>query len=126
MKTTFDVVIIGGGIQGLSLAYHLTRLGVTGVCLVEAHTLGSGSSGRSATIIGHGFPAEEDLALTRLSFAAIEPLPGQSWTPTPATSRLAACCWPAPTRRPACAVATPCCSGWVWTAPCWPATTSCA
>ena len=71
MTTTASVVIIGGGIQGLSLAYHLTRLGVPGVRLVEARTLGSGSSGRSATIIGHGFPAEEDLALTRLSFAAV-------------------------------------------------------
>jgi len=68
---TAGVVIIGGGIQGLSLAYHLTRLGVTGVRLIEARTLGSGSSGRSATIIGHGFPVEEDLALTRLSFAAV-------------------------------------------------------
>ena len=72
MGSTADVVIIGGGIQGLSLAYHLTRLGVGGVRLVEARTLGSGSSGRSATIIGHGFPAEEDLAMTRLSFAAVE------------------------------------------------------
>jgi len=71
VTTTASVVIIGGGIQGLSLAYHLTRLGVPGVRLVEARTLGSGSSGRSATIIGHGFPAEEDLALTRLSFAAV-------------------------------------------------------
>ena len=71
MTNTASVVIIGGGIQGLSLAYHLTRLGVTDVRLVEAHTLGSGSSGRSATIIGHGFPAEEDLAMTRLSFAAV-------------------------------------------------------
>jgi len=72
VKAAFDAVIVGGGIQGLSLAYHLTRLGMAGVCLVEARTLGSGSSGRSATIIGHGFPAEEDLALTRLSFAAVE------------------------------------------------------
>lgn len=72
MQAAFDAVIVGGGIQGLSLAYHLTRLGMAGVCLVEARTLGSGSSGRSATIIGHGFPAEEDLALTRLSFAAVE------------------------------------------------------
>lgn len=72
MTGTADIVIIGGGIQGLSLAYHLARLGVAGVRLVEARTLGSGSSGRSATIIGHGFPAEEDLPLTRLSFAAVE------------------------------------------------------
>jgi sarcosine oxidase subunit beta len=71
VTNTAGVVIIGGGIQGLSLAYHLASLGVTGVRLIEARTLGSGSSGRSATIIGHGFPAEEDLAMTRLSFAAV-------------------------------------------------------
>jgi glycine/D-amino acid oxidase-like deaminating enzyme len=71
MNNTADIVIIGGGIQGLSLAYHLGRLGMREVCLVEMHTLGSGSSGRSATIIGHAFPAEEDLWLTRRSFAAL-------------------------------------------------------
>ena len=46
MKNTAEVVIIGGGIQGISLAYHLARRGLTDVCLVEMKTLGSGSSGR--------------------------------------------------------------------------------
>lgn len=71
MKSAADVVIVGGGIQGLSLAYHLARLGVTDVCLLEMNTLGSGSSGRSATIIGHAFQSEQCLALTQWSFSAL-------------------------------------------------------
>jgi sarcosine oxidase subunit beta len=71
VKRTADVVIIGGGIQGLSLAYHLSRQGVTDVCLVEMNSLGSGSSGRSAAIIGFAFPGEECLPLVRYSFEAL-------------------------------------------------------
>jgi len=71
MKNTAEVVIIGGGIQGISLAYHLARRDLTDVCLVEMKTLGSGSSGRSAAIIGHVFPTENCLPLIELSFAAL-------------------------------------------------------
>ncbi len=71
MKRSADVVIIGGGIQGLSLAYHLAIKGVTDVCLLEMNSLGSGSSGRSATIIGYTFQSEPSLPLTRWSFAAL-------------------------------------------------------
>ncbi|MCL7455096.1 MAG: FAD-binding oxidoreductase [Anaerolineae bacterium] len=70
MNDTADVVIIGGGIQGLSLAYHLALRGATDVCLLEKDTLGAGSSGRSAAIIGHGFPNEHCLPLVQLSYAA--------------------------------------------------------
>ena len=71
MKKSADVVIIGGGIQGISLAYHLSKLGLKDVCLLEMNTLGSGSSGRSAAVIGHAFQTENCLPLTRWSFAAI-------------------------------------------------------
>jgi len=71
MKDSAEVVIIGGGIQGLSLAYHLTKLGCTDVCLLEMNTLGSGSSGRSAAIIGHALQTVGCLPLTRWSFAAL-------------------------------------------------------
>jgi sarcosine oxidase, subunit beta len=43
-----EVVIAGGGAVGTSVAYHLTRLGVRDVVLVERETLGSGSTGKSA------------------------------------------------------------------------------
>ena len=71
MRNIAEVVIIGGGIQGISLAYHLARRGLTDVCLVEMKDLGSGSSGRSAAIVGHAFPTENCLPLIELSFAAL-------------------------------------------------------
>jgi sarcosine oxidase subunit beta len=69
-KTTAEAVIIGGGIQGTSLAYHLACRGLTNVCLVEMNDLASGSTGRSASVIGHLSPRDNCLSLTELSFAA--------------------------------------------------------
>jgi len=71
MKTTAETVIIGGGIQGTSLAYHLARRGLTDVCLIEMNELGSGSSGRSAALVTFASPPEICLPLTQLSFNAL-------------------------------------------------------
>jgi len=70
MQSSAEVVIIGGGIQGQSLAYHLALRGVTDVLLLEMNTLGSGSSGRSAAVFGYGFPGETSLPLFQISFDA--------------------------------------------------------
>ena len=40
------VVIIGGGVVGCSVAYHLTRLGWTDVVLLERKQLTSGNPGQ--------------------------------------------------------------------------------
>ena len=50
MRDTADVVIIGGGVMGCSMLYHLARLGVTRTLLLERDVLGSGSTGRSQAI----------------------------------------------------------------------------
>ena len=50
MKRTADAVIIGGGVMGCSILYHLARLGITDSLLLERDVLGSGSTGRSAAI----------------------------------------------------------------------------
>lgn len=50
MRQTADAVIIGGGVMGCSIQYHLAKLGVTGSLLLEQEVLGSGSTGRSQTI----------------------------------------------------------------------------
>jgi sarcosine oxidase subunit beta len=68
MGLSASVVIIGGGIQGLSLAYHLAQRGLSNVCLIEMDMLGSGSSGQSASIIGRIFQSETLLPFTLLSF----------------------------------------------------------
>ncbi|MGD8624320.1 MAG: FAD-dependent oxidoreductase, partial [Anaerolineae bacterium] len=75
MQHSAEVVIIGGGIQGLSLAYHLAIRGVSDVLLLEMNTLGSGSSGRSAAVFGYAFPSENCLPLFQLCFEAFMRFP---------------------------------------------------
>ena len=50
MNQTADVVIIGGGVMGCSMLYHLAQLGVSNSVLLERDVLGSGSTGRSQAI----------------------------------------------------------------------------
>ena len=47
MTDTADVVVIGGGVQGASLASHLAARGVS-VVVVERRTVGAGATGRSS------------------------------------------------------------------------------
>ncbi len=51
MKQSADVVIIGGGVEGCSIAYNLAREGCVNVVLIEKKTLASGSTGKSCGII---------------------------------------------------------------------------
>lgn len=48
MKTHAQVVVIGGGVVGCSVLYHLTKLGWTDVMLVERSELTSGSTWHAA------------------------------------------------------------------------------
>ncbi|ONI93095.1 FAD-dependent oxidoreductase [Saccharothrix sp. ALI-22-I] len=55
-----DVVVIGGGLTGLSTAYHVARKGAS-VVLVEKDKIGSGASGRNGSMCTQGItiaPAE--------------------------------------------------------------------
>ena len=47
-----DVVIIGGGVVGCSVAYHLTRLGITDVLLLERRQLTCGTTWHAAGLVG--------------------------------------------------------------------------
>jgi glycine cleavage system aminomethyltransferase T/glycine/D-amino acid oxidase-like deaminating enzyme len=46
------VVIVGGGIAGVALAYQLTQLGVAGVVVLEQNQLGSGTTWHAAGAVG--------------------------------------------------------------------------
>ena len=50
MRESADIVIIGGGIMGCSMLYHLARLGAARPLLLEREVLGAGSTGRSQAI----------------------------------------------------------------------------
>src|SRR5919204_2136519 len=58
MRRTADVVIVGGGIIGASIAYHLTKKGVRSVVVLERDRLGSGSTGKNAGGIRLQFSSE--------------------------------------------------------------------
>jgi 4-methylaminobutanoate oxidase (formaldehyde-forming) len=66
------IVIIGGGVIGLAVAYHLAELGISDVILLERHQLGSGTSWHAAGIVG---PLRASLNLTRLAQYATELFP---------------------------------------------------
>ena len=45
------VVIIGGGVIGMSTAFHLAVKGVKDITIIEKDTIGSGSSSQAAGIV---------------------------------------------------------------------------
>lgn len=51
MSERAEVVIIGGGIMGTSLAYALTQLGVRDVLLLERRVIASGASGKTGALL---------------------------------------------------------------------------
>ncbi len=61
--TQAQVVIIGGGVGGASIAYHLTKLGWKDVVIIEKHELTSGSTWHSAGLVGQ---MRSDANLTRM------------------------------------------------------------
>src|SRR3989449_4832557 len=52
MSETARVVVIGGGIWGCSIAYHLARAGVSDVLVLERRELASGNTSQAAGLVG--------------------------------------------------------------------------
>src|SRR6266704_5139657 len=51
MSETADIIIIGGGVMGASIAYHLAKQRVGKVMLLERQALCNGTTGRSGAIV---------------------------------------------------------------------------
>jgi sarcosine oxidase subunit beta len=67
MAESADVVIIGGGIMGASLAFHLTRGGVRNVLLIEKRTIASGASGKTGALLRQHYSNVPEATLAHLS-----------------------------------------------------------
>ena len=61
MKSHYRVVVIGGGVVGASVLYHLAKLGWSDVCLIERSVLTAGSSWHAAGGI-HALNADPNIA----------------------------------------------------------------
>ncbi len=73
MKTA-DIVIIGGGINGVSIAYNLAVRGCRRVVLLERKTLASGSTGRCGAGVRMQWGTEMNCRLARDSILRFERL----------------------------------------------------
>jgi len=68
MKKTAEVVIIGGGISGCTIAYNLSKENIDTV-LVEKGSLANGATGRSGSMIWNIWGAEPDKELAKLGLS---------------------------------------------------------
>src|SRR3954464_6413765 len=62
-------VIIGGGVGGTSIAYHLSQLGWSDVVLLERNQLTSGSTFHSAGLVGQ---LRGSVSLTKMMMHSVE------------------------------------------------------
>jgi sarcosine oxidase, subunit beta len=69
---TADTIIIGAGVTGCSLAFHLAGLGVRRILVLERKFLGAGGTGRSVGIIRQLYPTPETTEMVRASLAVFQ------------------------------------------------------
>jgi len=69
-----DIVIIGGGVQGCSIAYNLAKKGAKNIVILEKNTCASGSSGRCGAGIRQQFGTKMNCMLARESMKTFETL----------------------------------------------------
>ncbi len=75
MIRSAQVVIIGGGVTGASIAYHLAAVGVRDVLLLERKFLASGGTGRSVGIVRQLYPTPETSQMVVRSLAVFQNFP---------------------------------------------------
>ncbi|MGI8860482.1 MAG: GcvT family protein [Rubrobacteraceae bacterium] len=69
MRSEAQVVVIGGGVGGTSIAYHLAEMGWRDVVLLEKSELTHGTTFHSAGLVGQLRPTE---TLTRMNMYSVE------------------------------------------------------
>lgn len=69
LPTRARIVVIGGGVGGTSVAYHLAQLGQADVVLLERADLTSGSTFHSAGLVGQ---LRADPTLTKMNMYSVE------------------------------------------------------
>jgi sarcosine oxidase, subunit beta len=72
LPKTADVVIIGGGVVGCSIAYHLARRGARDVLVLERDAVGAGTTSKAAGGIRAQFPTETEIRFSLESIRVFE------------------------------------------------------
>jgi sarcosine oxidase, subunit beta len=68
LTKTADIVILGAGVMGASIAFHLAKRGAGKVVVIDKDYVGRGGSGRSSALVRmhYSYPPEVELALISL------------------------------------------------------------
>jgi glycine/D-amino acid oxidase-like deaminating enzyme len=65
-----DLVVVGGGVIGCSIAFHAARLGARRVLLLERGGIAEGTTSQSSSILRTHYSVPENVELARRSYAA--------------------------------------------------------
>ena len=68
LPKTADIVILGAGVMGASIAFHLAQRKAGRIVVIDKDHVGRGGSGRSSALVRmhYSFPPEVQLALISL------------------------------------------------------------
>src|SRR5438309_11441907 len=74
MTETADILIIGGGVMGASIAHSLSRQGGSGnrVVLLERQAIGNGTTGRSGAIVRQHYSNDFTIRMAKDSLAIFQ------------------------------------------------------
>ncbi|OGS61632.1 MAG: hypothetical protein A3K59_00495 [Euryarchaeota archaeon RBG_19FT_COMBO_69_17] len=75
MAERADVVIIGGGVIGTSVAFHLAKLGMRDLLLLERSHLAAGSTGRSVGIVETTYGTDVNVAMAKIGYEELRRFP---------------------------------------------------
>ena len=67
-----DVIVIGAGVIGCAIAFHLAALGQPNVLVIDRLAIGAGTSAQSSGILRTHYSVPQNVELARRSFAAFE------------------------------------------------------
>ena len=74
LKDRYRIVIIGGGVHGLSIAYYLGKHGISDVAVLDRSYLGGGGSARSTAIIRANYVTKDGIPFFHQSLKLYEDL----------------------------------------------------
>jgi sarcosine oxidase subunit beta len=76
LSSSCDVLVIGAGVVGCSVAFHLARLGAGRVTVLERRQVGAGTTAQSSGILRTHYSVPENVELARRSWRVFEDFPG--------------------------------------------------
>jgi sarcosine oxidase subunit beta len=71
----YESIVIGGGVIGASIAYHLARLGQRRVLLLERGMIGQGTTAQSSCILRTHYTVAENVALAQAAWRVFAEFP---------------------------------------------------